>query len=473
MLIDFLVISYLLIILGIGIYSSRRIQSSSDYLVAGRRLGPFVLAGTLAATCIDGGSTIGVISNAYGKWGSSAIWYNISMGIALILLGFLAPRLRATGMKTVPEFFRRRYGKTAGLLESILTIISMIGLTAGQLKVSASLLEVMAGMDYNTALLITAAIICVYSLLGGFLGVALTDVLQLILVVAGMALAIPFTLHLAGGWQGIQAHLPETSVYTSLTEGIGGWGQILGYILLFFMAFSSGEEVASCCLAADNHRSLRLGTLMSGLLVIVFSVIPVTLGVMIRSLYATDVLSAGAIDAMEQSGRYALPVLAATSMPPLAGAVIFIAILSAAMSSADSALLGAGSVYGNDIYRVFIYPQADGHKTVAVARVAMVFVSIAAFLTAIYCGDVLSTIAFSLAVRAVGSFFPYVIGHLWKRPSSIACIMSLLCGTAAYLLSVWHVIYIPAVNSVIPAVLISGSVFFFFTWLLPAAPEEP
>ena len=470
MLIWIIVAAYLLLILGVGVWSSRRIRSTSDYLVAGRKLGPFVLAGTLAATCIDGGSTLGIVSSTYGKWGASALWYGVSGGIALLLLGVLAPRLRRTGVKTVPEYFHRRYGKTCGFLESILTIVSMIGLTAAQLKVSASIVEVMLGMDYNTALLLVSVIICLYAMVGGMWGVALTDVLQLIMVVLGMCLAIPFALKLAGGWNHVAAELNLDA--SSFVQGIGGWGQIFGYILLFFMAYACGEEVISAYLGAENSRTVRRGSLLSGGLVILFSLVPVVLGLAIRELYQTDSLTVGVMQALDQSGRYALPALAVTSMPPLVTGILFAGVLSATMSSADSTLLGAGSVYANDIYRIFINREADGRRAVNVAKTAMVLAMVASFITAIYAGDILSMIIFSLALRAVGTFFPYILGHLWKRASWQGCMGSLLAGTISYLLAVRKLIYIPTLNSIFPAAVISAGVFFFFSWLFPAREEE-
>ena len=470
MLIWMIVAAYLLLILGIGIYSARRIKSSSDYLVAGRRLGPFVLAGTLAATCIDGGSTVGVVASTYGKWGASALWYGISSGLALLLLGVVAPKLRRTRVKTVPEYFRVRYGRTAGFLESVLTIISMIGMTAGQLKVSASIVEVMLGMDYNTALLVVSVLISLYAMVGGMWGVALTDVLQLIMVVLGMCLAIPFTLRLAGGWERVASGLGRESM--SLTAGIGGWGQILGYLLLFFMAYACGEEVISAYYGAENSRSVRLGSVMSGVMVMLFSAVPVVLGLAIRELYQSDSLTVGVMQALDQSGRYALPALAVTSMPPAVTGILFAGILSATMSSADSTLLGAGSVYSNDIYQVFVRPDADGRRAVAVARVAIVLTMTASFITAIYAGDILSVIVFSLALRAVGTFFPYIFGHIWKRASWQGCLASLIAGTTSYLLAVRHLIYIPTLNSIFPAVVVSAIAFFFFSWLFPCRTEE-
>lgn len=107
-----IVIVYLLLMLWIGWYSSTKISTNTDFLVAGRRLGPLLMAGTLAATEIGGGSSLGVVQNGMSGFGLSAAWYIITMGIAFSILSFVAPRFRAATVKTVPEYFRRRYNKT-------------------------------------------------------------------------------------------------------------------------------------------------------------------------------------------------------------------------------------------------------------------------------------------------------------------------------------------------------------------------
>ena len=113
------VVVYMLFMLWIGWYSSKRINSNTDFMVAGRRLGPFLMAGTLAATEIGGGSSLGVVQQGMQNHGISAAWYIITMGLAFVILTFLAPTFRASSVITVPEYFRRRYGKSAGVLTAI------------------------------------------------------------------------------------------------------------------------------------------------------------------------------------------------------------------------------------------------------------------------------------------------------------------------------------------------------------------
>lgn len=465
MLIWIIVAAYLLLVLGISIRSSVKIKHTADFMLAGRQIGPLVLAGTLAATCIDGGSTIGVAANTYSRWGASAIWYNLAIGASLIVLGLIAPKLRSTGVRTVPEYFRIRYGKTAGVIESMLTLVSLIGITSAQISVSASILRVMLGMDYYMALFLMAVLICAYAVLGGMWGVALTDVLQLVTVIAGMCLAVPFALHMAGGWSGVTSVLsPETM---HLTSGIGGWKEILAYFLLFVMAVTSGEQAVSACLGADSGRTIRIGSAAAGVLVLLFSVIPVVLGLTSLALYQNGSLSAEVMEIMDRSGKFALPAMAQVSMPKAVSGILFAGIVAAAMSSADLALLGAGSVYSNDCYHVYINPSAHGRENVAAARLAMVLGMLASFTVAIYSSDILATITISLSLQAAGSFFPYVFGHIWKRASREACLGSLIIGTGWYLLKLRKLSGIPQADSILSAAMAGAIAFFFLSWLFP------
>jgi SSS family solute:Na+ symporter len=139
---------YLLGMLAVGWWSSGRIQNNDDFMVAGRRLGPFMLAATLAATEVGGGSSLGVSEKAYGSWGLSAAWYVLAMAITFVVLAWVSPHLRKTGVRTVPEGMRKRYGRTNGMVSALILILPMVGLTAIQLMATATVLSVMTGLDY-------------------------------------------------------------------------------------------------------------------------------------------------------------------------------------------------------------------------------------------------------------------------------------------------------------------------------------
>lgn len=147
-------------------------------------MGPILMAGTLAATEIGGGSSLGVVEKASNlgssQWGLSAAWYVISMGLTFVVLTFLAPKFREAEVKTVPEYFRRRYGKTAGIFTSITMFLPLIGLTAGQFMASATILSVMLGIGWKTALVTVSIIVTLYAVMGGMWSVAITDFVQVL-----------------------------------------------------------------------------------------------------------------------------------------------------------------------------------------------------------------------------------------------------------------------------------------------------
>ena len=198
-IVTIIVIVYLLFMLWIGWYSSTKISTNTDFMVAGRRLGPLLMAGTLAATEIGGGSSLGVVQNGMSGFGLSASWYITTMGIAFIILSFVAPKFRAATVKTVPEYFRRRYGKSCGIITAVIMLLPLVGLTAGQFIASAVILSTMLNIDYQVAVIIVAVVVTVYSIMGGLWSVTLTDFVQVFLIVIGMIIAVPFAMNYAGG----------------------------------------------------------------------------------------------------------------------------------------------------------------------------------------------------------------------------------------------------------------------------------
>lgn len=465
-----IVVLYMLLMLAIGYYSSKKISTNTDFMVAGRRLGPLLMAGTLAATEIGGGSSLGVVANAYGKWGMSASWYIIAMGIAFMILIPLAPKFRSSSVKTVPEYFRRRYDKFSGGFSAIVMMAALVGLTAGQFKASASILEVMLGLDYTTSLIIVTVVITVYAVMGGLWSVTLTDFVQVFLIVFGMAIAIPFALKLAGGWATVKQTIPVE--HLSFTKGIGGWGQIAGFVIMYVATFSVGQEAVSRYYAARDGKAAIQGSILAAIVNFVFAFIPVILGLTMLSLFNQNLLDPGVVDALKNNSRYALPALAVATMPAVVTGILFAGIISATMSSADSDLLGAGSIFGNDLYKIFVRKGANDKEVMLVTKITMVIVALFSLITALYANNILTLLAFSFTLRAAGTFVPYVMGHFWKKASSAGSIASILIGSIVFFLMDTKVLpSIPKVNNIIPALLISLVAFYAFSLIMPPKKE--
>lgn len=425
---------------------------------------------------IGGGSSLGVVENAsnLGKaqWGLSASWYVMTMGIAFVILTFLAGKFRETEVKTVPEYFRRRYGVLAGIFTSLTMFLPLIGLTAGQFMASATVLSVMLGLGWKTSLITVAVIVTIYAVMGGMWSVSITDFIQVGLIFLGMLAAIPFALNYAGGWEQVRANVPPETF--DLFGGIGGAKSIIALTIMYISTFTVGQEAVSRYYSARDARAARCGSVLAALINAFYAFIPTVLGIIMLALVNMDKVAAS--DILARGARYSLPVLATQTMPAVIVGFLFSGIISATMSSADSDLLGAGSIFGNDIYKQFIRRDASDAEVMRVTQLCMVAVGVFSLIVALWSSNIINLLMFSFTLRAAGAFFPYVLGHYWKKSSPAGAIASLVVGSAVSL--VYERKFIAGLTffgwerqPVIPGLVCALAAFVVFTLLLPANRE--
>ena len=479
MTVTVIVVFYLLVMLFIGWYSSKKITSNTDFMVAGRRLGPFLMAGTLAATEIGGGSSLGVVQQGMQNHGISAAWYIITMGFAFVILTFLAPKFRAATVKTVPEYFRRRYGKSAGLITAIIMLLPLIGLTAGQFIASSVILSTMLGISYKTAVIIVAVVVTIYSIMGGLWSVTLTDFIQVFLIIIGMIIAMPFAMRLAGGWGNVVANVPAETF--DMFKGYSPMA-VVSLTVMYVATFTVGQEAVSRYYAARDGKAAKQGSILAAIINFVYAFIPAVLGIITLALINMGKFNAE--DFADVGARYALPVLAMEAMPAIICGLLFAGIISATMSSSDSDLLGAGSIFANDIYRAVLKPDATSEEVMKVTKIVMAIVGVASMFIALFnTSSIVSLLMFCFTLRAAGAFFPYVLGHYWTGSSLAGTIASLISGSIV-------VVYLEKVSGgvlfgvklskpIIPGLIVALVFFLMFSKLFPPkakttelAPEE-
>ena len=419
------VVVYLIAMLFIGWYSSTKINSNTDFMVAGRRLGPLLMAGTLAATEIGGGSSLGVVQNGMSGYGLSAAWYIITMGLAFVILSFVAPKFRAATVKTVPEYFRRRYGKESGLITAIIMLLPLVGLTAGQFIASSVILSTMLGLSYKVSVIIVAVVVTIYSIMGGLWSVTLTDFVQVFLIILGMLAAVPFALGYASGWNAVVSNVPKETMNIFAKYDLFG---IVSLVIMYVGTFSVGQEAVSRFYAAKNETAAKQGAWLAALINFIYAFIPTVLGIIVLALINMGKFSDSEFAAV--GARYALPILAIRTMPAIICGLLFSGVISATMSSSDSDLLGAGSIFANDIYKIYIKPKASSTEVMNVTKITMIIVGVLSMFIALFnTQSIVSILMFCFTLRAAGSFFPYVLGHYWPKASKAGTIASLLCGT--------------------------------------------
>ena len=458
-----IVVAYLVLMLLLGYWSSKKISSNEDFMVAGRRLGPILMAGTLAATEIGGGSSLGVVEKAFGDWGISASWYVTTMGIAFIILAFVAPKFRQAEVKTVPEYFRRRYGKLSGLITSVIMMLPLIGLTASQFIASAAIVSVMLKLPYHFSVTLVAVVVTVYAVMGGLWSVTLTDFVQVFLIVIGMAITIPYALDLAGGMGNVVNNVPKETF--DLFKGIGPM-TIISLVIMYIASFTVGQEAVSRYYAARDGKAAIQGSILSAIINFIYAFIPTILGIITLALINMNKIDGNII--LSEGAKYALPHLAMSTMPALVVGLLFSGIISATMSSADSDLLGAGSIFGNDIYKIFINPGATSNEVMNVTKITMVVIGFLGWIVAIMnTGSIIKLLMLSFTLRAAGAFFPYVFGHYWGKSSKAGTIASLISGSILVLYMEQTGFKIMGLDPILPGLFIGFVTFIIFTLLFP------
>lgn len=456
-----IVVIYLAGMVAIGYWASKKIKNNEDFLVAGRKMGPWLLAGSLAATEVGGGSTMGVVQKAYGDWGFSAFWYVSAMAVAFIILAFIAPMLRRTMVKTVPEYFSKRYGKKNGFVTAIIMLLPMVGLTAVQIIASATILSVMTGWEYTVSAIIVTAVVAVYSVMGGMFSVVYTDVVQWVLILIGMALIIPFAINAGGGYEAIMTNVPDSK--WSVTGGTG-IGTIIALIVMYIASFTVGQEAVQRYYSAKDEKSARNASIITSVVYALFAFIPAVIGILMFGMVQNGTID-GTVMA-EQGANYALPLMAVEVLPPVVVGMLFAALISATMSSASSNLLAAGSIFTNDLYNKYINSNAsDGQQLKMIRWTMMVVCGLSLFIAVANFTDLITLLVFSFTLRAGGAFIPYLFGHLWKRATAAGSMASLILGSATVVLAERGFINVGGYDPIYPALIVSILAFVIVSLL--------
>ena len=246
-----IVVAYLVGMLTVGaVVSKVQIKNAKDYMVAGRRMGLFMVAFSLSANNIGGGCTTGLAQKAFGDWGMSAIWYVLAASIAMIPLAYFAPKIRKTMAVTIPEVVGRRFGKGSSTFTAVLSILSLFCLTSSQIAASGVVIQSLTGIPTNVALLLAGLVVILYTTFGGMIADQVSDLIQFSIILVGLAIATPFVIRGCGGWAAISAALPGEQLSIAKI----GWVPIIGYIFNYFCTFLAGPEMVSRFETATSTR---------------------------------------------------------------------------------------------------------------------------------------------------------------------------------------------------------------------------
>ena len=416
--------SYSLALMAFGLWIGRRVRGSSDFFVAGRRLGPGLIFATMLAANIGGGSTVGATSRAY-LGGVAAWWWVGSAAVGSVVLAlWIGPAMRrvasAQGLRTVGDYLEFRYGRRVRAVLSALLWFGSLFILASQLIALAWILNVVASVPKPVGCLIGGVVITVYFAAGGLLTAAWVNVVQLTVKLAGFAIAVPLAISGTGGWSVMTNVRGDEATYWNFWRPDAPG---LAYLALLVPAFVVSPGLLQKVFGARDDHAVRVGVGLNALGLFLFAGVPVVLGIAARANYP-------ALPAAD----LALPMVLMHVLPPIVGAIGLAAVFSAEVSAADAALFMLTTSLSQDLYKRFINPAADDQRILRVARWTTLGSGAGAVAVALVSESVIDTLTIFYALLGVSLFVPIMAGLYSKRTSERGALLSIAAGVAGLLI---------------------------------------
>jgi solute:Na+ symporter, SSS family len=420
-------VAYLLVIvvyslaqIALGVWIARRVTGTSDFFVAGRKLGPGMLAATLLAANIGAGSTVGAASRAY-RDGFAAWWWVGSAGIGSACLAiWVGPRIwrlaSHSQFKTVGDFLEWRYDSRVRAAIALLLWAGTVSILAGQLLAMAAVLGTLAGLSKVTSCFVGALVATTYFAAGGLKSSVAVNVLQLSVKLAGFAIALPMALAAVGGLRGFHHAFPAGPYWSAWSNAGSGWF----YVAVVAPGFIVSPGILQKVYGARDERAVRVGVGVNAIVLLAFAVIPAVLGMIARALHPDLIRT-----------DLALPMLFRHDLPFWVGAVGLAAIFSAEVSAADALLFMLATSFSQDLYKRFFNPGADDARVLWCARFAAVAgAGLAVWLAITVADDVVDALSIFYTLLGVSLFVPVVFGVLTRKPDGTAALAGIAGGVA-------------------------------------------
>lgn len=415
---------FIVLQLALGLYVSKKVGGdSTNYIVAGRGLILPLAAATLMAQAVDSNATLGNtdLSAQLGFWAGASL--PIGLALCLFITGlFFAKPMNRMGLLTLPDFFRRRYGRTVEVLSALIMILSFTILLAGNIVAGGYLFEAFLGTSYTAGVLIITLAVLVYTIAGGMFSDTYTSVLQLAVALAGAIALIVYV----GVEYGLA--IPDGMgpfAFEQLTDPAAGawvnWATLLALGLGDIVAIDFMQRVFAARSPETAQRACFAGAAGTLIIGVPFAII---------ALSANDILAVAGVTA----DGPVLYALLQNAVPPLLAALVLAGIVAASFSTADGAILGTAAVAARNVLNVREEAgSAVRDRLLLVTRALTIPITLIGIFFALRVPEtgILLTLAFD--VLFAGLLIPFVLGLWWPRATGYAAIIAIVAGTATRL----------------------------------------
>lgn len=414
-----LLVLFVIVTIGVGIYSRKRVRSLNDFFLGSRNMGAWISAFAYGTSYFSAVVFVGYAGKFGWDNGLSVVWIGIGNAVigcllAWILLGKRTRNMtRHLNVSTMPEFFAARYdSKAMKIISALVIFVFLVPYTASIYKGLGFMFESSFGLPMNTIILIMSLLTGVYLILGGYVATAINDMIQGVIMIVGSILMVGFILarpEVGGLAQGI-AKLTEIGAQEgkALTSIFGPQPLKLGALVLLTSLGTWGlPQMLHKFYAIKDESAIKRGTIISTLFSFVIGVSAYFTGAFGRVMLSNQVPAEGR-DAI-------IPVMLQTALPDVLMGIIIVLMLSASMSTLASLVLVSSSVISIDLIKGFVKKDIEQKKVMFNMRIFCALFVALSFVMAIWQNPTIDALmALSWGVISGMFIAPYLYGLLWK-----------------------------------------------------------
>ena len=428
-----LVFAYLLVTIAIGLWAARRVKNTADFAIAGRHLPLVMIITTTFATWFGSETVLGIPAKFVQGGLNGVVEDPFGAGTCLILVGlFFASKLYKMTLLTISDYYRERYGRGVEVVCSLVIILSYLGWVSAQVTalglvfnlLSAGTISVPVGMVLGTASILA------YTLFGGMWSVAVTDFIQMIILVLGLSIIAVFAADLAGGADKVIALASSKQLFKFLPEpGFKELAFFIAAALTMMLGSIPQQDVFQRVMSANSVAAATNGPIIGGVCYILFAFVP-----MFIIVSALIIMPEAAATLIKEDPQKVIPLLVMQKMPFVMQVLFFGALLSALKSTASATLLAPSVTFVENIWRQF-YPRISDRQELLTMRIAvLVFAAcVCVYAIASQGTPIYDMVSGAYQVTLVGAFVPLVAGLYWPRATTQGAALSIGLGLLGWL----------------------------------------
>lgn len=449
----FFVIAYMLMMIPIGIYAAKKIKTSEDFVLAGRGLPFYMVLGTTFATWFGSESILGTASRMSENGLSGVVEDPFGFGIALILIGAIFARpFYKLNFLTLGDLFEAHYGKKIAALLSLAIIFSYFGWIAAQFVALSIILNILLGIPIIWGIIISVLIVLIYTYVGGMWSVAITDTIQMAVIIISLLVVTIDVVGSVNGLSNIIANTPE-NYFTFFPNGFDSKEvfAVLAALLVASLGSIPQQDVYQRVMSAKNVKVAMKASILAGFLYIAMVSMPLILGLAARIQYP---------ELLSGDTQFMLPTIVLEHTSLFVQILFFGALISAIMSTASATLLAPATLFGENVLRPMMSTLSDKNK-LQLIRGSILLIAIASTFLAMNQGQIYELVVGAYSISLVGAFVPLVFALFVKSANKLGALLSFSLG-----LLTWQMASNTSLNEfIIPPVLL-GLIMSFIGMLI-------